>query len=90
MAGGDLAEATTGMFAILAETSANRELRDALIATGERLHPFRRLEPLVLEPVMGELEELIDPSPRRHQAIRRYHLSRMRAVPELLRVQTGR
>lgn len=90
MAAGDLAEATTGMFGILAETAANRELRDALLGTGERLHPFRRLESLVLEPVLGELEELLEPSPRRHHAIRRYHLTRMRAVPELLRVQAGR
>lgn len=85
MAGGSLPEATAAIFGLLGESVPNRELRLALAHASDRLHPFRLVEPIVLEPILGELEELIEPSASRQAAIRRYHLLRMRAVGDLLR-----
>jgi DNA-binding FadR family transcriptional regulator len=84
-----LADATAACFRLLATTSPNIELRTAMARAGDRLHPFRIAEARVMEPVLGELEELLDPSPRRPAAIRRYHLARMRAAGELLRARSG-
>jgi DNA-binding GntR family transcriptional regulator len=90
MASGSLPEATAATFQLLAEAVPNRELRNAIACANDRLHPFRLAEPHVLEPIIGELEELFDPSAsRRLAAIRRYHLVRMRAVGELLRRRSG-
>lgn len=86
---GSLAEATAAVFALLAESVPNRELRVAMGRASDRLHPFRLVEAHVLEPVLGELEELLDPSSTRQAAIRRYHLTRMRAVGALLRQRAG-
>ena len=84
-----LAEATAACFVLLAASSPNAELRTAVARASDRLHPFRIAESQVLEPVLGELEELLDPSPRRPAAIRRYHVARMRAAGELLRARSG-
>lgn len=89
MASGSLAEATSAIFRLLAESVPNRELRFAIARASDRLHPFRLAEVRALEPIIGELEELLEPSSARPAAIRRYHLARMRAVPELLRERSG-
>lgn len=85
MAGGSLPEATAAIFGLIAESVPNRELRLAIAHASDRLHPFRLVESIVLEPILGELEELIEPSASRQAAIRRYHLLRMRTVGDLLR-----
>jgi len=89
MAGSSLPDVTAACFGLLAEAAPNRELREAISHAGERLHPFRIAEEQILAPVLGELEELFEPS-RRHAAIRRYHLARMRAVAELVRARSGK
>lgn len=89
MASGSLPDATAAIFGLLAESVPNRELRLAIARASDRLHPFRIAEPQVLEPVIGELEELLEPSTYRLTAIRRYHLTRMRAVRDLLRQRSG-
>lgn len=85
MAGGSLPEATAAMFGLMAASVPNRELRMAIARASDRLHPYRIAEPRVLEPILGELEELLEPSAARQSAIRRYHLIRMRAAGELVR-----
>ena len=82
-----LADATARLFALLSESSPNAELREAMANAGDRLHPYRVLEAAVLRPAPGELEELLERAPRGPAAIRRYHLTRMRAVPALLRAR---
>ena len=89
MASGSLPDATAAVFGLLAESVPNRELRLAIARASDRLHPFRIAEPQVLEPIIGELEELLEPPSARLTAIRRYHLTRMRAVRDLLRQRSG-
>ena len=89
MASGSLADATSAIFGLLADSVPNRELRSAIARASDRLHPFRLAEVRAPPPIIGELEELLDPSSSRLGAIRRYHLARMRAVPELLRQRSG-
>lgn len=89
MQGGSLAEATASSFTLLAQSSPNLELRTAIERANDRLHPFRIAEASVIEPVIGELESLLEGGAGRSTAIRRYHLTRMRAVSELLRVRGG-
>ena len=83
-----LADATDACFELLARSAPNRELREAVARTSDRLHPFRIAEAKILEPVSGELEELFAPAPRQQAAIRRYHLARMRAVGDILRARS--
>ena len=73
------------LFAGLAAAAPNREIGLAIASASDRLHPFRLIEHRVLDRVEGELEELIQRGPGQAQAIRRFHLRRMRAVPALLR-----
>lgn len=89
MASGSLAEATAATFGMLAESVPNRELSMAIARASDRLHPFRLAEPQVLQPIFGELEELLEPSSSRQAVIRRYHLLRMRAVRDLLQQRSG-
>jgi DNA-binding GntR family transcriptional regulator len=79
------AEQVAALFARLGGGAPNHEIRDAIASASDRLHPFRILEHRVLPRVEGELEELDARGPGQAQAIRRYHLRRMRAVAELLR-----
>ncbi|MES2443320.1 MAG: GntR family transcriptional regulator [Pseudomonadota bacterium] len=81
------ADLTQWTFEQIASGAPNREVRAAVASAGDRLHPFRMLEPQVLEPVIGELEELMNRSSGQTSAIRRYHLRRMRAVGTLLEAQ---
>lgn len=90
LASDTLVEATAASFALMAEAVPNGELRGAILNASDRLHPFRRLEDLVLEPIIGELEEVVVAAPGQRPAIRRYHAARMRAVPDLLRARWGR
>lgn len=85
-----LADATGACFELLSRSAPNRELREAIARSSDRLHPFRIAEAQVLEPIYGELEELFASAPRRQTAIRRYHLSRMRAVGDILRARSGK
>lgn len=87
LASATLADATSAGFALLAEATPNSQLRAAILNAGDRLHPFRVLESSVLGPVLGELEEAMTPAPGQRPAIRRYHLARMRAVPDLARAR---
>lgn len=79
------AERVAALFARLAGTAPNNEIGYAVANASDRLHPFRILEHRVLERVEGELEQLIAHGAGQTQAIRRFHLRRMRAVAALLR-----
>ncbi|MCW3838186.1 GntR family transcriptional regulator [Sphingomonas canadensis] len=82
-----LADATAAVFRLLAESAPNRELRPAVENISERLHPFRIAEEKVSFPMIGHLEEILDPA-KQLAAIRRYHLVRMKSVEELIRLRT--
>ncbi|HEX8300024.1 GntR family transcriptional regulator [Sphingomonas sp.] len=90
MSSDTLADATATCFQLLAGSVPNQELRIAISRAADRLHPFRLIEAQVLEPVLGELEALLEPAERRQAAIRRYHQIRMRVAPELVRLRTGK
>lgn len=79
-----LADRTARLFEALAATASNREIRAAITNAGDRLHPFRLLEAAVLEPMLGELDVLSIFDAGLPQAVRRYHLRRMKAAPELV------
>ena len=80
-----IAARTALLFDRIGEMAPNREIRLAISSVGDRLHPFRMLESEVLEPMLGELDELAEIDNGLPQAIRRYHLRRMKAVPDLIR-----
>ena len=88
MATGSLADATAGCFNLLAGATPNSELRKAVARVGDRLHAYRIVETTILEPILGELEEMFAVSPSGPAAIRRYHVARTRAVSDLLRART--
>ncbi|MDH7972541.1 GntR family transcriptional regulator [Sphingomonas sp. AR_OL41] len=79
------ADRVAALFARIAVAAPNHEIGDAIAAASDRLHPFRIIEQRILERVAGELEQLITRGSNQPHAIRRYHLRRMRAVPDLLR-----
>jgi len=81
------ADLTSLLFERLAAASPNAEVRAAIAGASDRLHPFRIIEDSVLEPIIGELEELALAGPTQLQAIRRYHQRRIKAVPLILRAQ---
>ena len=87
MASASLADATMACFTLLAGSGPNQELRDAVARAGDRLHPYRIVEARILEPVLGELEEMLLGGAGRNAAIRRYHLTRMRAVSAIVRAR---
>ncbi|MDK2769711.1 MAG: GntR family transcriptional regulator [Sphingomonas sp.] len=80
-----IAGRTALLFERIGEMAPNREIRLAISSVGDRLHPFRFIESEVLEPIIGELDELSVFDSALPQAIRRYHLRRMKAVAELIR-----
>ncbi|QDX26887.1 GntR family transcriptional regulator [Sphingomonas suaedae] len=90
LTGESQADVTSACFALLAAATPNVELRAAIHSTGDRLHPYRRLEASVLEPILGELEDVLVQATGQRQAIRRYHTARMRAVPALVRARSAR
>jgi DNA-binding GntR family transcriptional regulator len=79
------ADRVAALFARIAAAAPNREIGHAIDAASDRLHPFRIMESRVIEHFEGELDELVVRGPGQAQAIRRYHLRRMRTVPDLLR-----
>lgn len=79
------ADRVAALFARIAAAAPNREIGHAIATASDRLHPFRIIEPKVLEQIEGEFDELVIRGPGQAQMIRRYHLRRMRAVPDLLR-----
>lgn len=81
------ADRVAALFARLASNSPNHEIGDAIASASDRLHPFRIMEQQILDPLAGELEEMVVRGQGQAHAIRRYHLRRMRAVPELLRAR---
>lgn len=85
-----LADRTALQFESIAAEAPNREIRLAVASAADRLHPFRLLEPDILEPIIGELDELSIFDSGLPQAIRRYHLRRMKAVPALLELRNAR
>ncbi|MDH7974492.1 GntR family transcriptional regulator [Sphingomonas sp. AR_OL41] len=84
---GPLPERTADLFARIAAAAPNTELRAAIVATSDRLHPFRMIESHILAPADDELDELGRVDQGQVQAIRRYHLRRIRAAPDLVRVR---
>jgi DNA-binding GntR family transcriptional regulator len=86
---GTLADETADLFDRIAATAPNREIRTAILNAGDRLHPYRIVETLILEPIIGELEEFTILDQGLPQTIRRYHMRRMKAVPDLLRHRNG-
>lgn len=78
------ADRASALFAAYGEAALNREIGDAIARASDRLHPFRLLECDILERVEHELESLETIGAGQAQAIRRYHLRRMRAASQLL------
>jgi DNA-binding GntR family transcriptional regulator len=78
------ADRVAALFARIAASAPNAEISHAIASASDRLHPFRIIEHERLERLDGELEELVTLGAGQAQAIRRYHLRRMRAAPELL------
>lgn len=83
--GETIATRTALLFERIGEMAPNREIHFAISSAGDRLHPFRIIEPEVLEPMIGELDELAMVDAGLPQAIRRYHLRRMKAATDLIR-----
>jgi DNA-binding GntR family transcriptional regulator len=80
-----LADRTRELFDRFAASVDNAELRGAILAIGDRIHPYRMIEPLVLDTSESELAELARADRTQVQAIRRYHVRRMRAAADLVR-----
>lgn len=79
------ADRVAALFARIASAAPNHEIGHAIASANDRLHPFRIIEQRIIERVEGELEQLLTRGSDQLGAIRRYHLRRMRAVPDLLR-----
>ncbi|NML08061.1 GntR family transcriptional regulator [Sphingomonas sp. G-3-2-10] len=76
---------TAQLFERIGAMAPNREIRSAIAGAGDRLHPYRLVEPQILEPLIGELDALAEIDAGLPQAIRRYHLRRMKVVSDLIR-----
>jgi hypothetical protein len=79
-----LADRTAIVFEHLSSVVNNGELRHAILATNDRLYPFRMIEPVVIGADDEELEEIALAGRGQVRAIRRYHLRRMRSVADLI------
>ncbi|MEO9133092.1 MAG: GntR family transcriptional regulator [Sphingomonas sp.] len=73
------------LFEAIAGTARNRELTRAILQTSDRLQAYRRIEEAAIGSTEEELTAIAAKDPGRIQAIRRYHLRRMRAAPDLVR-----
>lgn len=80
-----LADRADRLFERLAAFAPNREIHAAVANVSDRLHPFRLVEPDVLGASPDELHEIESADAVIQQAIRRYHLRRMKFVSELIR-----
>jgi len=85
LAAGPLAERTRELFDRFAMAVTNGELRNAILAIDDRIHPYRMIEPNVLDVDDRELAEIASVDRVQVQAIRRYHVRRMRAAADLVR-----
>jgi DNA-binding transcriptional regulator YhcF (GntR family) len=79
-----LPERVSSTFERVADEVSNGELRAALHAATLRLHPFRIVEPLVLDDLENEWNRVARIGGAQLAEIRRYHLRRMRAAPEIV------
>lgn len=80
-----LAERTAELFERIAVAAPNAELRAAIVNTSDRIHPFRIEEAASFGANEAELLEIMRIDPAQSQVLRRYHMRRMRAAPELVR-----
>jgi len=80
-----LADQTAELFERIACAVPNVELRSAILIASDRIHPFRMIEHDLLRASEAELSELARVDPAQSQALKRYHLRRMRVAPELVR-----
>jgi DNA-binding GntR family transcriptional regulator len=90
LAGESLAERAREVFDRFAGCVANGELRIAMLAIDDRIHPYRMLEHDVFEANDDELAEITRADRTQMQAIRRYHVRRMRAAADLVRCRDRR
>lgn len=82
-----IADRAAELFSRIADAVSNRELRRAILAANDRIHPFRMNEEQVIEASTAELAEIAKIDPSQPQTLRRYHLRRMRAASELVRAR---
>jgi DNA-binding GntR family transcriptional regulator len=82
---GSLADRTAELCARIASAVPNAELARAIIMASDRLHPFRMREPEILPVIDDEFDNIARVGPAQVQAIRRFHMRRMRATAELVR-----
>jgi DNA-binding GntR family transcriptional regulator len=80
-----LADQGSELFARMASAVLNAELRVAILAANQRIGPFRMIEGHVLDATPEEIDDMARVDHGQVQAIRRYHLRRMRAAPDLVR-----
>ena len=95
--GADLARNAADLFLRVAEQSRNEHCFSAIVGLNDQLHAVRRIEPEVIFGIADELEGIAANLSQRQpgelrRAIARYHLRRVRAAPELVRLahQDGR
>jgi len=81
---------TSASFVRIGDAVPNAELRGAIHAVTVRLHPFRTVEPDALGSDGEELTRLLAADAGQAQEIRRYHLRRMRAAGDILRLVEAR
>ena len=85
-----LADRTRELFDRFAGSVVNCELRSAILAIDDRIYPYRIMEPHVFKADDQELAELGRVDRGLVQAIRRYHVRRMRAAADLIRYRDRR
>lgn len=78
------ADRVAALFARLGAGAPNVEIAAAIAGASDRLHPYRVVEPQVLSADEHELAELASSGPGQAQAIRRYHVRRMKVAAELI------
>lgn len=78
------ADRTAALFARLGAGAPNGEIGAAVANASDRLHPYRLVEPHVLPVDEHELDELASSGSAQAQAIRRYHLRRMKLAAALV------
>ncbi|MEG3146195.1 GntR family transcriptional regulator [Sphingomonas sp. RT2P30] len=88
--GDSVCDRTSASFDRIGHAVPNSELRAAIHASTIRLHPFRIVEPEVLESDSEELARLLVVDGGQALEIRRYHLRRLRAAGDILRLVNAR
>jgi DNA-binding transcriptional MocR family regulator len=85
-----ICDRTSASFHRIGDAAPNGELRGAIHASTVRLHPFRIVEPAASASDSEELARLLVVDGGQAQEIRRYHLRRMRAAGDILRLVEAR